>query len=406
MRILFLLTQDLKSPSGLGRYKPLAQGLVSLGHQVHIAALHANYAELSDTHFVDNGITVDYVAPMHVMKKGDDKQYYPITKLVPILLRSTHKLTQAALKQTADIIHIGKPHPMNGLAGLAAKYIRGRILFLDCDDYEAGSGRFTGKVQQSSVALFEKHFPKRVDFVTTNTSFMRSNLVDWGISTEQIHYLPNGVDRNRFTPPSRDDKEFIRKKLGLEGKKVVVYIGSLSLPSHPVDLLIAAFPQILNAHPDAVLLLVGGGEDYQNMRMQARDLGIGDKVRFVGRVPPEDVPIYYSQADISVEPVHDNTAAMGRSPLKLFESWTCGVPFVTADVGDRRTLIGSPPAGALVRPGNSVALAEAIIELLSAPEKAQAFREMGLIRVQGFYWDELAKDLESVYMKTLQGKTR
>ncbi len=46
MRILFLLTQDLDSPSGAGRYQPMAKYLTKLGHQVTIAALHSNYFSL------------------------------------------------------------------------------------------------------------------------------------------------------------------------------------------------------------------------------------------------------------------------------------------------------------------------------------------------------------------------
>ncbi len=68
MKILFLLTQDLESPAGVGRYFPWAQGLARLGHQVSIAALHANYAALKKTHFEAGGVDIQYVAQMHVLK--------------------------------------------------------------------------------------------------------------------------------------------------------------------------------------------------------------------------------------------------------------------------------------------------------------------------------------------------
>ena len=76
MRILFLLTQDLESPSGLGRYLPLAQELVKSGHQVNIAALHSNYQKLAFRRKNIQGVELHYVAQMHVKKQGSTKTYF------------------------------------------------------------------------------------------------------------------------------------------------------------------------------------------------------------------------------------------------------------------------------------------------------------------------------------------
>ena len=58
MKILFLLTQDLQSPSGLGRYLPLASELSALGHDVYVAALHANYKSLVEKKYKIGGFMV------------------------------------------------------------------------------------------------------------------------------------------------------------------------------------------------------------------------------------------------------------------------------------------------------------------------------------------------------------
>jgi hypothetical protein len=73
MKVLFLLTQDLESPSGLGRYFPLAREMALLGHQVTIAALHPDYQSLKIHRFDVEGVHVWYVAPMHVRKHGNVK---------------------------------------------------------------------------------------------------------------------------------------------------------------------------------------------------------------------------------------------------------------------------------------------------------------------------------------------
>jgi glycosyltransferase involved in cell wall biosynthesis len=395
VRILFLLTQDLESPSGVGRYLPLARELALRGHQVSIAALHSNFESLPNRHYNHNGVDIHYVAPMHVRKQGDQKSYYSTGKLLLIAIKATWQLILAVIKIPTDIIHIGKPHPMNGIAGLVAKYLLGRQVYLDCDDYEAASSRFQAEWQRKVIAFFENWLPHRVDFLTTNTYFTKDRLIKIGIPEERIFYLPNGVDRARFAQSDPSKIEALRKEMDLQGKKVIAYIGSLSLVNHPVDLLLKAFLSVRQAQSNSVLLVVGGGEDYQQLKEQAKELKIGDSVIFYGHVLADQVPLFYRLADVSVEPVNDDDAARGRSPLKLFESWACGVPFITSDVGDRGSLIGNPLAALLVKPSDSASLAEAILTLLTKPEEALRLRQYGLERVKEYNWKELAAQLEA-----------
>jgi glycosyltransferase involved in cell wall biosynthesis len=399
MKILYLLTQDIESPSGKGRFFAFARELVRLGHQVTIAALHANYDELNEKHFFQDGVEVRYVAQMHVIKKGDQKTYFPPGQLLAQAARATRELSRAVLDTQADVIHVCKPHPMNGLAGLFGSRLRGIRLFLDCDDYEAGVGHFSGRWQRWGVAFFEKQMPKHAELITTNTHFMRQKLLSWGIPEEKIQYIPNGVDRSWAIPPNPEEVEALRRELGLSGKRVVSYIGSLSLAGHAVDLLVESFAKVHSGMSDTTLMLVGGGEDIDQLKNQVRSLGLEDAVRFTGRVPYERVKLYYALSDVTVDPVYDNDAARGRCPLKLFESWACGVPCVTADVGDRRILMGDPQAGILARPGNADALVDAILSIFSETEQIKAIYQIGNERVKDFYWENLVEGLEAAYMR-------
>lgn len=394
LRILFLLTQDLESPSGLGRYRPLAAELQRRGHQVRVAALHPAFESLADRHPVIDGVPVSYVAPMHVRKSGSQKSYYRAPELLNVIGQATTRLAQEALRDPGELLVVGKPHPMNGFAAWLA-HLRGHAFLLDCDDFEAASNRFNGRWQAWGVDFFEKRLPRAAAALTTNTRFTQRRLENGGISPEKITYLPNGVDPRRFAPPERDRVDRLRQELALDGKRVIAFIGTLSLVNHPVDLLLDAYAQICGRDADTALLLVGGGEDYPRLEDQVRHLGLEARVRFAGRVPPEQVPAYYALAEVSVDPVHADDAARGRSPLKLFESWICGVPFVTADVGDRRELIGDPPAGFLVPPGRPEDLADGIWSGLTQPGRSQAAVELGRKRVQGYTWDRLALRLEA-----------
>jgi glycosyltransferase involved in cell wall biosynthesis len=402
MKILYLLTQDLESPSGLGRYWPIARGMAAKGHGVRIATLHSRWKALPEKVFIRDGVTVTYVAPMHVRKSGNQKQYYSPALLPLVAFQATWALFRAALTGAVDIIHVGKPHPMNSIAGLMASKIKGSTLCVDCDDFEAGSNRFAQPWQKSIVAAFEKHIPRYAKMVTTNTHFMRDNLVSWGCLPGKIIYLPNGIDEQRLTLINEDDVRQLRMQLALDGKDVVLYAGSLSLANHPVDLLIEAVVKVSQQHPNVALLIVGGGADYQRLIEYANASGISQITRFTGRVDPVDIPTYYHLAAVSVDPVHDDDAARGRSPLKLFESWACGVPFITSPVGDREHLLHEPPAGVLVNPaGDPDALAEGILSVLSSGDFACQLRERGLHRVRQFMWSGLVDQLEKEYLKIL-----
>jgi glycosyltransferase involved in cell wall biosynthesis len=393
------MTQSLDSPTGIGRISPMALELARLGHQVEVYALDPAVRSVGNSRFNLEGVNVNYVAPMHVRKEGNQKFYYSTLQLLIISFRATWQLTRATLNSQSDIIHICKPHPMNGIAGITAHLLKKKIILVDCDDFEAGSGNFSKAWQKWIVAGFEKFLPRYANSVTTNTIFMREKLISWGVSPGRIFYIPNGVDKNRFQAPDQDEVGDLRRQLGLENKKVIAYIGSLSKVNHPIQLLLEAFVDVNRAFPDSRLLLVGGGEDYEVLRNQAFELGIDDAVIFTGRVPAEFVSLYYLLSDVSIDPVYDDDAARGRSPLKMFESWIAGIPFITGDVGDRKSISGDPPAGIIVEPGNPKALTEAIIQVFNNPILAESLRMRGLSRVKMFTWDHLVRDLETVYRR-------
>jgi glycosyltransferase involved in cell wall biosynthesis len=400
MKLLFLLTQDLESPSGLGRFFPLARELTELGHKVSIVSLHSNFSSLSEKRFNKDGVDIWYVAPMHVRKYENTKSYYPVYKLLALTSRATWNLSHATLLFDADIVHIGKPHPMNSIAGLLARYLRKQQVYLDCDDYEVAVGNFSSHWQRKVIEVFENNIPNYVSYITTNTFFTRKRLTNLGIPKERIIYLPNGVDRQRFRKPDPLRLINLREELGIiERSQVITFVGSLSRPGHPVESLLMAFNLVRNNHPEAVLLIVGGGDDFEHLKQQSLEMGISRSVIFTGRVAPEDVASYYYLADVSVDPVNDDDAARGRSPLKLFESWACNVAFVSADVGDRRTLIGNPPAGLLAQPGDVESLANEIQRILREPDLKRELVKNGRERVKDFYWDKLAKELEQIYIR-------
>ncbi len=394
VNIHFVLTQDLSSPSGFGRYLPWAKELVRLGHKVRISTTHSNYKSLSAKKCIQDGVEVEYVAQMHVYKEGTKKIYFSIHELIWKVLISTIQLCLSVFKYPSAVLIVGKPHPMNSLAGLLGSLRWSCPLIIDVDDDEEHSGNFKYLWQKKIIGWTQKNVPKMANLVTTNTIYMKRRLMSYGIPRERIVYLPNGIQATQDISLPKERILYLREKLKLGNKKVVLFLGSISLINHPINLLVEAFEILRQAYPSVVLLLVGGGESIDEVKKLLSDKGLEKDVYLVGKVPPEKVREYYALADVSVDPVYDDIAARGRCPLKLFESWIYGVPFVTGDVGDRRVLAGTPPAIYLCKSGDPHALATGILEILADESISRSLVSLGKERVKNFYWDRLVLEFE------------
>jgi len=394
MKIQFLITQDIESPSGLGRFFPMARELTKKGHQVTISALHPSFNSLNQKSFYKEGVRINYIAPMYVKKYGNSKDYYPLFRFVPIAIWEIIAFLLVIIKENADLLFVGKPHPMNTLPAFFLRLFNNKKIWVDCDDYEAATNRFQKKWQYTIISSVERYFVPRGNYISANTQFMVQKAIAWGGKPENVLYLPNGIDIERFPINDQSELSKIKDEIGFNEKPIVGFVGSISFTSHPVDLLVSAFSIVASRLPEVRLLLVGGGENFSDLKRLVDKLGLFEKVYFTGRVSPEEAGKYYKIMTVSIDPVHDNTVAASRSPLKMFESWHCGVPFVTGDVGDRRLLSGDPPASMIVPPGDVENLANAIVTIITNAELSNKLRLLGYERVKNFSWSNLISTIE------------
>lgn len=396
MRIVFLLTVGLERPSGL-RYAGLARGLVSRGHQVTILALHPDYARVRPRRYRDGGVEVRYVGQMHARKVGSTPGRFGPLRLLEVIIRSTTALAAAAAATAGDVVHLGKAQPINGMAALLARRIRPRPFFLDCDDYEAGSNRFSADWQRSVFAWWEDRLPLLMEGITVNTLFLGQRVAGLGVPRNRIVHVPNGVDLQAFQPAPKPHVEALRASLGLDGRRIIAYVGTLSLQNHPVDLLLDALPVIIRHEPRTMLLLIGGGEDLPLITERIARAGLKHVARCTGHISRSTLRALLGTAELTVDPVADDAVARARSPLKIIESMALGIPVVTADVGDRRMLLADGAAGLLVRPDDPAALGDGIARLLASPATLKKAGAFALQHVKAFNWSELAARFETVY---------
>ena len=396
MRIVFLLTAGLDRPAGQ-RYGPLARGLARRGHDVTMVALHPEYASAATRRFSSDGVAVRYVGQMHARKAGSSPTRFGPLQLLRVVLESTVAMAWAAASTPHDCLHLGKPQPINGMAAVLASRVRCRSWYVDCDDYEAGSNRFSADWQRGVFAWWEDRLPVWARGVTVNTTFLRQRVAALGTPMEHIVYVPNGVDLATFVPAPSGQVAGLRAALGLDGRRVIAYAGTLSLQNHPVDLLLDALPEILAVESRTVLLMIGGGEDLGALRERVRGIGLEHAVRFTGHVSRTMLRALLGLAELTVDPVRDDPVARARSPLKIFESMALGVPVVTGDVGDRRSLLAGGGAGVLVPAGDPDALAAGITQLLADRYMLDAQRRAALGPVRAYDGPLLVERFEQVY---------
>ncbi len=151
----------------------------------------------------------------------------------------------------------------------------------------------------------------------------------WGIKPAKLHYIPNGIDINRFICPA---DPALMKKLDLSAKDRIIGTVAGLRPEKNLIRLINTFSQVAGLYRDAKLVIVGGGGEEAALKEHAEKLGISERVVFTG---PLDTPENIIPA-FEIFALSSDTEQM---PLSVIEAMACGLPIVSTDVGDIRQMV-------------------------------------------------------------------
>ncbi len=164
------------------------------------------------------------------------------------------------------------------------------------------------------------------------------------------------------------------------------------------DVMLDAWPAILQRVPDAVYWIVGGGDDRPRLEARARELGIADSVHFTGPLSPEQLDACYDRCCVFAMPARielDARVPRGEGfGIVFLEAMAHGKPVVGPSVGAPAEFIRSGVHGALVDPTDSRAVAAAVIELLEDPVRARRMGDAGKSWVESeFSFDRFCERL-------------
>lgn len=300
------------------------------------------------------------------------------------IIAFARSIDRVAAAWRPDLIHVHSP-VLGAVAGLRVARKRRIPLLYEIrafwEDAAVGNGSLReGSPRYRATRAVEGWAARRADAVAVICAGLRDDLIDRGIPAANILVSPNGVDLSLFGAPLAHDTALARS-LGVADAEVVGFVGSF-YDYEGLDDLIAAMPALVAARPLAQLVLVGGGPAGSALRAQAAASPVAAHIRFVGRVPHDEVDRYYSIIDVLSYPRKRMRLTELVTPLKPLEAMAQRRLVAASDVGGHRELIRDEITGTLFAPDDPAAIARGLAALLAdrgswAPrlERARAFVE-------------------------------
>src|SRR5215217_743196 len=191
LRITMLAPFGMRPKGTLSaRMLPLAQALARRGHCVSIIAPPVQNPQDAGRRDVYAGVSVTHTL-------------LPILPGAAGVVQQVHSLLSAALAERPDVLHLFKPKGYSGLAALLARVIRPNLpLVVDTDDWEGWGGwNDLLPYSRSAKALFawqERDLPRRAAAVTVASRTLQAQVWGFGVPTERVFYVPNGMPSLEF----------------------------------------------------------------------------------------------------------------------------------------------------------------------------------------------------------------
>lgn len=373
MKIVYFY-QYFSTPNGSWgtRVYEFASQWVKEGHEVTVVTSVYSKSDLKAVRFLETqwfeGIQVKIINV-----QIDNKQ--PILKRIGSFLQYALMSCYYAIRLPADIV-IASSGPITvGLPGLAARYLRGRKLVFEARDlWPEGAielGIIRNKRIQRLAYWFEKKCYNASSLIVALSSGMRDHIV-------QKHHHPfvidvtNAANIDMFSTPA----SFPVDK-GLVPDKYAIYTGNIGKVNNSSWLLEAAAILKQKGRSDIKILLIGEGQQREQLEQSAAERGIDNFIRW-GLIPKHELVAFIQNALVSLVPLHGTPVLDTSSPNKFFESLAAGVPVIQNTNGWMKIFLEETQTGLTLSPNDPEALANALIDWDAHPEKVRAMGQRAL----------------------------
>lgn len=218
------------------------------------------------------------------------------------------------------------------------------------------------------LLAFERWTYRRARIVNAVTEGLRDTLIGpKAVPAEKVAWLPNGVDVDMFAPRAPDAE--MAARWAPAGRRVVVYAGTVGY-AHGLDVGLDAMVLLRATHPDAHLLVFGGGSERARLEARLAAEGITN-VSFHDPVPPAELARIYTVATAGLSTLRDLELFEGTRPSKVFPMMAAGLPVLYSGRGEGERLVRDHDAGLITPPEDAAALAAAIARVLDDPAEGR-----------------------------------
>lgn len=231
------------------------------------------------------------------------------------------------------------------------------------------------------------------DFMTAISNFLLSRAKNMGYDGDSA-LIPNGVNLKCFSKVFKPKEiEEVKVKLGKKPRDIFLVTSSRLVKKNAVDDIITA----LGYMPERVsLIIIGKGEEGPRLQEQARAFELCHRVKFLGYVPQEDIPKYFSACDIFVRP--SRSEGFGNS---FIEAMAARLPVIATPIGGIVDFVDDRETGIFCTPDSPKSIADAVRSIVDDQRLKEHIVNNALERVKSRYsWDFIAKEMkEKVFDK-------
>jgi glycogen(starch) synthase len=256
-------------------------------------------------------------------------------------------------------------------------------------------GRHQGWVKdhpQAYIHGVERWITKRSQRVIACSAYMREQIADiFAVAPGRITVIPNGIDPDDLPRPGAAELARLRGQFAAPEERLVLLIGRL-VYEKGFQLALEAMPRLIAAVPGTRFLVAGSGTHEEELRKQAKELGLMEHGTFLGWIGDDVLRSLYGIADLTVVP-----SIYEPFGLVALEAMASGCPVIVADTGGLREVVPHELAGLRFRPRDPAALAEVAIRVLSDPDLEARLVAEAREHVRRFDWADIAAQTAAVY---------
>lgn len=284
-----------------------------------------------------------------------------------------------SLLQRPDVVIATSPQLLVGLSGWWAAKIKGVPFVLEVRDLwpeslaAVGVGDANSFLHQTLRKIAEFLYHEADQIVVVTPAFREHLTRVWKVPAEKMSVVQNGVETGLFRPRNRDAE--LRKQIGVEGKFVVSFIGTIGL-AHGLETVVAAAERLRGPAPEVMFMLLGEGADRERIMAMAEAKKLKN-ICFVGQQAREKIPAYIAASDGCLVLLRKSEVFETVIPTKMLEFMACGRPVILAVDGQAREILERSRGGVCVEPENVEELCDAILQLRQQPEFCQAMGRNG-----------------------------